>query len=94
MSLTAPERETIITTSDADDELRIWTAQRPVITKLKKNVAAVLVAEGVHEGSVWAEFRLPADLLTFRSGKRRVTEAQREAAGQRMREMHARKASA
>lgn len=92
MSLTAPERETVITTSDADDTVRIWTAQRPLITKLKKNPAATLLAEGVHEGSVWADFRMPAGLLSFRSGKRQVSDAQRAAASERMREMHARKA--
>jgi hypothetical protein len=93
MSLTAPERETVITTSDADDMVRIWTAQRPLITKLKKNPAATLNDEGVHEGSVWADFSLPAGLLSFRSSKRKVSDEQRQAAGDRLRAMHARKAS-
>jgi hypothetical protein len=89
MSLTAPERETVITASDADDYVRIWTAQRPVITKLKANPAAILIAEGHHGTSAWAEFHLPAGLLTFRSGRRRMSEAQREAAAVRMRKMRA-----
>jgi hypothetical protein len=70
--LTAPERETIIGTSDADDYYDIWTAQRPVITKLKKNPAAALVEEGFYGTTAWARFQLPANLLTFRSAKRTV----------------------
>jgi hypothetical protein len=89
MSLTAPERETVITTSDADDHIRIWTAQRPMITKLKANPAATLIDEGFHGRSAWAEFHVPAGLLTIRSGKRKMSEAQREAAAERMRKMHA-----
>jgi hypothetical protein len=67
MSLTRAERETVITTSDADEVLTIWTAQRPIITKLKKNPAARLIDEGRHDGTAWAEFELPAALLSFRS---------------------------
>jgi hypothetical protein len=52
MSLTAPERETIITLNDEDETAEIWTAQRPWITKLKKNPSAVLLEEGKHDGSV------------------------------------------
>jgi hypothetical protein len=87
MSLTAPERETIIGTSDADDHWWIWTAQRRVITKLKKNPAAVLVDEGSHGSSVWAEFRIPGNLVSFRSGtrKRAMTNEQKVAAVERLR---------
>jgi hypothetical protein len=67
VSLTAAERETIITMNDEDDWAEIWTAQRRIITKLKKNVAARLIAEGKHDGSPWAQFRLPAELVSFRS---------------------------
>ena len=73
MSLTAAERETIITLSDADDTARVWTAQRPIITKLKKNPLATLVDEGVHDGSVWADFELPVSMLSFRSKQRSAT---------------------
>lgn len=83
--LTAPERETVITTSDDDDTLDIWTAQRPVITKLRRNPAATLVSEGSHGSAAWARFTLPADLLTFRSGKRSKSDEQRAAAAERMR---------
>ena len=67
VSLTAAERETIITLNDEDAHAEIWTAQRPIITKLKKNAAATLIAEGKHEGSAWAQFRLPVELISFRS---------------------------
>jgi hypothetical protein len=79
VSLTAAERETIITMNDEDDHAEIWTAQRPIITKLKKNAAATLIDEGKHDGSAWAQFRLPAGLLSFRSTrqKRELTDEQR-----------------
>jgi hypothetical protein len=81
--LTPPERETVVAFNDADDHMTIWTAQRPVITKLKANPAATLIEEGHHGSSAWAYFQMPVGLLTFRSGKRQVTEAQREAARER-----------
>jgi hypothetical protein len=70
MSLTAPERETIVSLNDEDDTAHIWTAQRPYITKLKRNAAATLLDEGEHDGSAWATFELPADLVSFRSKKK------------------------
>lgn len=86
MSLTAPERETIVTFNDEDDHAEIWTAQRPVITKLKKNEAATLIGEGKHDGSAWAQFRLPAELISFRSKKikRELTPEQRAALAERL----------
>src|SRR5215218_6974404 len=40
MSLTAPERETVITFSDEDDTARVHTHQRRITTKLLNNPAA------------------------------------------------------
>jgi hypothetical protein len=79
VSLTAAERETIVTLNDEDGHAEIWTAQRPIITKLKKNAAATLIAEGKHDGSAWAQFQLPAALVSFRSTrqKRELTAEQR-----------------
>jgi hypothetical protein len=79
MSLTAPERETIISLNDEDDFADIWTAQRPWITRLKKNTAAELLEEGKHEGSAWARFRVPKGLISVRSKKvkRELTAEQR-----------------
>ena len=92
MSLTPPERETIINGSDADDTVTIWTAQRPVITKLRKNPAAALLDEGLHEGSAWAKFELPADLLSFRSGRVKrapLTDEQRHRRAEHLRGLRA-----
>jgi hypothetical protein len=82
MSLTAAERETIVTMNDEDGHADIWTAQRPIITKLRKNPAATLIDEGKHDGSAWAQFRLPAALLSFRT-KRVVLEMTDEERGER-----------
>jgi hypothetical protein len=89
-SLTAAERETVITMNDEDDVADIWTAQRPIITKLKKNAAAILTEEGKHGSTVWARFTLPADLISFRSKrvKRELTEEQRAELSARMKAMH------
>jgi hypothetical protein len=80
MSLTAPERETIITLNDEDDYAEVYTAQRPWITKLRKNPSAELVDEGTFEGSAYATFRVPKSLLTIRSKtvKRELTDEQRQ----------------
>jgi hypothetical protein len=45
VSLTAPERETVITFSDEDDTATIHTHQRRIITKLKNNAAAEMVED-------------------------------------------------
>jgi len=71
--LSAYERETIITLNDAEDVARVWTAQRPVITKLKKNPAATLIQEGSHGRSAWASFQIPSSMVTFRSRTRKAT---------------------
>lgn len=85
-SLTAPERETVINFSDEEDLAYIWTAQRRVITKLKANPSAELVTEGTIGTSPFAEFRLPARLVSFRTRttKRTMTIEQRRAASERL----------
>jgi hypothetical protein len=92
MSLTAAERETVITLNDEDGHACIYTAQRPVITKLKKNPSARLIEEGKFDGSVWARFELPAGLLSLRSTrvKRELSEEAKEGLRERM--AHARAA--
>jgi len=86
MSLTAPERETVITLSDAEYVAHVYTAQRPLITKLKKNPAATLIEEGTFEGSAYARFELPSGLISFRSGrsKRELSDEQRTEIGKRL----------
>jgi hypothetical protein len=67
MTLTAYERETVIVMNDEELTARIWTAQRRIITKLKKNPAARLLEEGRSDGSPWARFELPREFVSFRS---------------------------
>lgn len=87
MSLTEHERETIISMSDGDGLAHVYTAQRKVITRLKNNPAAVLANEGTHEGSAWARFTIPAELVSFRSVRVRLalTDAQRQERAERLR---------
>jgi hypothetical protein len=83
LSLTAPERETVITFSDGDETATVHTHQRKIITKLKNNPAATLVADLTFEGSAGAVFEIPADLITFPSVRRtgrKLTEEHRVAA--------------
>jgi hypothetical protein len=66
-SLTPDERETVITASDADDHVIVHTAQRRVITRLKKLACAELIEEGHWGTTAHASFRLPVDALSFRN---------------------------
>ena len=59
MPLTAFERESVVSFNDGEQTASVYTAQRRIITKLKKNPAATLVEEGKHDGSAWARFRYP-----------------------------------
>lgn len=80
MSLTPYERETIVTTSDGDDLVHVWTSQRSVILKLGRDVRWKKVAEGVHDGSPWMEFTIPSDQWNPLSGtKRKQRELTQEA---------------
>ncbi len=76
MSLTAPERETVITFSDDDDTARVHTHQRKIITKLKNNPAAEQIEDISFDGTAGAVFELPADLVSFRSKKRELSSAE------------------
>jgi hypothetical protein len=80
VSLTAPERETVITFSDADDTATIHTHQRRIITKLRNNPAATEVEDLTFDGTAGAVFELPADLITFRSRRRTLSPEQAQAA--------------
>src|SRR5262245_44952034 len=80
LSLTAPDRETVITFSDADDTATIHTHQRRIITKLMNNPAAELVERIDFDGTAGAVFEIPADLISLRSTRRKLTETQRAAA--------------
>jgi hypothetical protein len=80
LSLTAPERETVITFSDEDDTATIHTHQRRIITKFRTNPAATEVADLSFGGSAGAVFELPAELISFRSGRRKLSAEQAKAA--------------
>jgi hypothetical protein len=73
MSLTALERETVITYNDAEDTARVLTHRRRDITRLKKIPLAILRDEGVFETTPWAEFEIPKEMISFRSKKRKAT---------------------
>ena len=71
-SLVAEERETVITVTDADELVRIWSAQKRSITKMRKNPAFTEVGHGVHGTTEWAEFTTPADRWSPCGVKRRT----------------------
>lgn len=77
MSLTAAERETVITFSDDGDTATVHTHQRRIITKLKNNPAATQVDDLTFEGTAGAVFELPADLISFRSKGRELSTTER-----------------
>jgi len=85
MSLNASERETVILGSDAEDLITIWTAQRATITRLRGNPSARETESGFYGTSAWAKFEMPANLLSFRSGRIRLTDEQRQARADLMR---------
>lgn len=87
MSLTAPERETVITATDEDPVVKIYTIQRKYITALKKKCPEYLHKEGMYGTTSWAEFHLPADKWSPASGVKRtrtMTDEQRRAVGERL----------
>lgn len=79
-SFSPAERETTITTSDVDDLVHIWSAQRKHITKMRRNPAFTEVRSGLHGSSEWAAFTIPVDRWSPLGVKRSVslTEQQRE----------------
>jgi len=86
--LTAPERETTVTTTDSDGEVRIWTSRPRHIGELKRHPAYKLVAEGSYGSSPWAEFVIADADWSPATGARRklnLTPEQRAAIGERLR---------
>ena len=70
-SLTAPERETVVLMDDDSDFAVVTTWQRRIITKLEKNPAAEKLWEQRLGTSRGAQFRLPSNLISFRSKTRK-----------------------
>ncbi len=56
----------------------LYSAERR-IAKLENNRASRLVGEGTDDGAVWARFELRANVVSFRSKKRGMTDASRNA---------------
>lgn len=96
-SLSGPERETTVVTSDDDPNVMIWTAQRPYITRLRKAEDATEVRSGFIGTSEWAEFVIPRERWNPVSGiKRRVnmTDEKRAALADRLNKMRERQSRA
>lgn len=86
MGLTAYERETVITLNDEDATVHIWTAQRPVVDRLKKNDNYTMTESGNHEGTEWAAFTIPKAKFRFTEKRTyNLTDEQRKAVGERLR---------
>ena len=86
MALSAAERETNITWSDADSGLAtIYTCQAPMIRKLEKNPSARLIETHYDEDGreTGREYEFPVALITLRSAKRKgvrqLSEAHKQA---------------
>lgn len=86
-SLTPYERETTVNASDGDGVVRIWTAQRKHITRMRRHGSFAETATGYHGGTEWAEFTIPASDWNPASGakrKRNLTDEQRQALADRL----------
>lgn len=88
MSLDPAERETTITTSDFDSTVRIWTAQRRYIGRLRRSSKFTEIRSGAHDGTEWAEFEIDASQWNPVSGAKRdrapMTDEQRAEAAARL----------
>lgn len=81
------ERETVVNASDGDDIVRIWSAQRTVITRLRKHPKVTEIRSGVTENTEWAQFTLPSDQWNPVGGikhTRTVTPEQKQASVERL----------
>ena len=94
MSLTAPERETVITFSDEDEMATVHTHQRRIITKLKNKPAASQLEDISFDGTAGAVFELPAELISFRNKKRQGRELSISERAERVRQLHRARANA
>lgn len=85
-SLTAAERETVVTTSDGDSVVSIWTAQKRYISLLRKNPQVTEVETGFYGTSEFSVFTVPADRWSPLGVKRltNLTEQQRIQASTRL----------
>lgn len=88
--LTALERETTLTMNDGEPTVRINTAQRRILTALRKKPTVFReIATGFHGTTEWAEFEVDTSEVSFNlaaSGRerRQLTEDQRQELSNRM----------
>ena len=87
-NLEPDERETTITCTDGDDEVRIWTCQRRFITKLRHNPNFTEVNSGRFGSTEWAQFTIPAERWNPATGAKRsrapLTDEQRHALAEQL----------
>lgn len=87
-SLSAAERETTVTATDADDTVRIWTCQKRYLGRLRRHPSFTEVATGFHGSTEWAEFTIAAADWNPATGAKRksgMTDAQKAALAERLR---------
>ena len=87
-SLSAAERETTVTATDADDTVRIWTCQKRYLGRLRRHPSFTEVATGFHGSTEWAEFTIPASEWNPATGAKRkvtMTDERKAALADRMR---------
>lgn len=85
--MNAAERETVVNATDDDEVVRIWTAQRRFITKLRRHPRITELRTGFVDGTEWAEFTVPSDQWNPVSGVKRVstlTDEQKQASAERL----------
>lgn len=85
--LSAPERETVVTVTDDDRFVRIWTCQRKFIGLLHKHPSFQCTKAGNIDGTPWAEFEIEADQWSPVTGAKRrsnMTAEQRATAAARL----------
>lgn len=82
MSVTADERETIATTSDGADEVNIYTGQRSVISRMRRDKRFTEVKSLTDHGTEFVTFTIPASNWNPVTGAKRtrtMTPAAKEA---------------
>lgn len=93
------EQETTITAARADDYIRIYTSDNTMLTKLRKLLATndteyrlidVQYSDAAHTTAISVMVEAPARCLSFRAGsKREMSDEQRQALADRMKQMAA-----
>lgn len=86
--LTAAERETVVTSTDDDDTIRIWTCQPRFLSHLRRDGRFTEVGSGFYGTTGWGEFTIAADHWNPVTGARKrpmqLTDEQRAARAARL----------